>query len=118
MTNVEEIKKRLDEVECFSALTKDHDNFDWLITQLRASLEREECLAEGVNHFAEQRALLMQERDVWHERCGREQNLFDELRLERDDYREVLEKFTEDYTSMNKRQEAKDVLDKYPKASK
>ncbi len=70
MTNVEEIKKRIDDVEHnwrFSCTVTDVNMF-WLITQLRASLEREDAALalpalDVLRQLREQYSLLEKERD-------------------------------------------------------
>ncbi len=85
---------------------------------VKARVFYDRWLSNGVYFTTEEFKKYIEERDNLINLRKQDIELLHKTQNERDDYREVLEKFTEDYTSMNKRQEAKDVLDKYPKASK
>ncbi len=117
----EEIKKRLDELIKDGINTdyvSDCEAIDWIIEQLRASLEREdELLAEVEKLRAELGAYKSAIVPATFHRTSDE---WQKLELERDDYREVLEKYAmanEVKGYLHHADLARAVLAKYPKES-
>ncbi len=156
MSTHDEIKKRLDGLEeayrngassgYFSSLVQEH--LMWLITQLRASLEREEKLIE-INKLAVIEYIkIKDERDELRHKCSGiyqaghylalqgqldsskafADDIIESLKNELDDYRDILEKyahipiandeFNSSRSKSNQFSPAKEVLAKYPREDK